>query len=343
MKGVLLILISSFGFLPMACAQTLNKEVNSIDTLAEKVLVYQLDNGAWPKQLMDKSVVNYELALDAQLLRTIKATTIEHATIDNKATTREIDILLEAFQQTKNQRYLLSAKRGIAYLLAAQYENGGWPQYFPDKHLYRAQITYNDNAMVNVLLILLKVALQHDVEVLPLVEFQKGAATAVQKGVDCILKTQVKQHGQLSIWAAQYDPENLVPAQARAFEPISLSTGESVGIIRFLMKVPNPTPDIINAIQAGVNWFEMHKQVGFKYGRDASGKNSLIPMEGAFYWGRFYDIATNRIIFGDRDGSVKYNFDELSLERRNGYVWYGDFASKLLESEYPKWLKKIKA
>ena len=30
------------------------------------------------------------------------------------------------------KKYLNAAKRGIDYLLTAQYANGGWPQYYPD-------------------------------------------------------------------------------------------------------------------------------------------------------------------------------------------------------------------
>ncbi|RZL19140.1 MAG: pectate lyase, partial [Pedobacter sp.] len=56
------------------------------DSTADKMLVYQLANGGWPKQLEDKSVVNYGATLTDDLLSKIKATTVLHATFDNKAT-----------------------------------------------------------------------------------------------------------------------------------------------------------------------------------------------------------------------------------------------------------------
>jgi len=59
-------------------------------------------------------------------------------------------------------------------------------------------------------------------------------------------------------------------------------------------------------------------------------------------WARFYDINTNKPLFGDRDGSVKYDYNEVSEERRNGYSWFGDFADKLINKEFPKWLDKNK-
>lgn len=47
-----------------------------------------------------------------------------------------------------------TAVRGLDYLLAAQYANGGWPQIFPLREDYARHMTFNDNAMVNVLVLL---------------------------------------------------------------------------------------------------------------------------------------------------------------------------------------------
>ena len=37
-----------------------------------------------------------------------------------------------------------SAIKGVDYLLAAQYRNGGWPQFFPLRTDYSRYITFND-------------------------------------------------------------------------------------------------------------------------------------------------------------------------------------------------------
>ncbi|MGE8422185.1 MAG: pectate lyase, partial [Sphingobacterium siyangense] len=206
----------------------IGQTVPTKDSLAEKMLQYQLSNGAWPKQLFDKSVVDYRLPLTKELLQKVKKTAIDHATLDNSATTREITGLVKAFKLTQNKAYLTAAEKGIAYILSAQYENGGFPQYYPNKSLYRAEITYNDNAMINALLVLYKVANKQDgfEAINPI--FVSKAQKAVEKGIACILKTQVMQDGKRSIWAAQYDQNTLKPAQARKFEPAALSTSESV-------------------------------------------------------------------------------------------------------------------
>lgn len=314
------------------------------DSLAEKVLVYQLPNGAWGKQLMDKKAVNYALPLTKELLQKIEATDEKYATIDNGATTREINILMEAYAKTQNTDYLNAARKGVEYLLEAQYEHGGFPQYYPNTSLYRAQITYNDNAMINALTVLDNLAKETGgFERLADDRLKKRAADAVARGVDCILKTQIVQGDSLAIWAAQYNQETLQPEQARAFEPVSLSTSESVNIVRFLMKHPI-TPAIEKAIESAIRWFEIHDLEGYRFDKTTNPKTGktvrdLVPDSTSVIWSRFYDIENNKPLFGDRDNSVTYDFSEISDERKNGYAWFGNWPIKLLEKDYPKWKK----
>jgi len=308
------------------------------DSTAEKMLVYQLGNGGWPKQLEDKSVVNYGASLTPELLAKIKATKDLHATFDNKATTREVVYLVKAYKKTQNKAYLTAAEKGLDYILAAQYANGGWPQYYPDQSSYRSEITYNDDAMINVLDILHDIATKkNDFEVVN-PEYIKKAEKAVAKGIDCILKTQVKQKGELTIWAAQYDKDSMLPAKARAFEPASLATGESAGIVRFLMGIKNPSADVKKSVAAAVKWFDTYKISGFRFVREKGKTASLIADNTSMAWARFYDLEKNVPIFGDRDNSIKSKLEELSAERRNGYAWYGNWGQKIIEKEYPKWL-----
>ncbi|MCZ4243327.1 pectate lyase [Pedobacter punctiformis] len=314
------------------------------DSIADKMLIYQLGNGGWPKQLEDKSVVKYENPLTPELKELIKSTKDLHATFDNKATSREVVYLVKAYKKTQNKAYLKAAEKGIDYILEAQYENGGWPQYYPDKALYRSEITYNDDAMINVLNILQDIATKsNDFEVVNAAYIPK-AEKAVTKGLNCILKTQVKQNGNLSIWAAQYDKDSMLPAKARNFEPASLSTSESVGVTRFLMRIKTPSSEIKTAIEAAVKWFDANKITGYRFDdvKDSSKPNGedrlLIADASSVIWARFYSLDGDKPIFGDRDNSIKNDVMELSYERRKGYAWYGNWARKLIEKEYPKWL-----
>ncbi|WDF45838.1 pectate lyase [Chryseobacterium sp. KACC 21268] len=314
------------------------------DSLAEKMLIYQLPNGAWGKHLVGGTSVNYEVAIDKNLLKKIKSTGDDHATIDNNATTKEINALVKAYKTTKNPAYLSAAEKGINYLLTMQYENGGFPQYYPNKQIYRKQITYNDNAMINALTVLYNISEgKNDFDSVNS-ELKLKSKTALKKGIECILTNQVLQNGIPTIWADQYDEITLQPAKARAFEPVSLATGESVGIVRFLMMQP-VTPEIEKSIKSAVKWFKENKIEGYSYKvvkQDKITVRVLTEEKGSVVWARFYDLNTNKPIFGDRDGSVKYNYNEISEERRNGYSWYIGFADKLIIKDFPNWLTSNK-
>ncbi|MBE8721392.1 pectate lyase [Sphingobacterium pedocola] len=314
------------------------------DSVADRMTSYQLKNGGWPKHLADKSVVDYSKPLTPALQKVIDQSTEKAATIDNNATTREINHLLLAYSKTNNDNYLQAATKGIAYILAAQNEKGGWPQYYPDSSSYRGQITYNDGAMINVLEILLSISTKQDRYAVLADKFNGRIEKALLRGIKCILQTQVKQGDKLSIWAAQYDQKTMEPAQARLFEPVALATAESAGILRFLMRLDNPTPEIKSAIIHAVEWFSTHKEVGYDYIKtEKNGKliRDVVPSSTSTIWARFYDVKTNEPIFGDRDNTIKHALNEVSEERKNGYSWYGNWPEKVITREYEKWLKRI--
>ncbi len=339
-QGQIFSMLVVLGLSSCATAQQTNQATVQTDPIAERMLVYQLSNGAWPKQLEDKSVVKYETPIDDALMAKIKATTYMHATIDNRATSKEINALVKAYQATRNKTYLQAAEKGLDYLLKAQYKNGGWPQYYPDKSSYRAEITYNDDAIVNVLNIMMDIATKSNGFEVVDQSYIAKAEDAVKRGLDCILKTQIIQNGKGSIWAAQYDQNTLQPAKARAFEPASLSTSESVNIVRFLMRIKNPTPELQTAINNAIDWFNATKITGYKFDKFPDGKDrGLIADPNSVIWARFYDLKTNQPIFGDRDNAVYKNVADISFERRNGYAWYGTWANNLVNKEYQKWLK----
>jgi hypothetical protein len=55
-------------------------------------------------------------------------------------------------------------------------------------------------------------------------------------------------------------------------------------------------------------------------------------------WARFYDPATLKPRFGDRDKTIHDELNDLSEERRIGYAWYGTWGDKVLKT-YAKWAK----
>ncbi len=57
--------------------------------------------------------------------------------------------------------------------------------------------------------------------------------------------------GKKTVWCAQHDEVTLAPRPARAFEPVSLVSAESAGILTLLMSLDQPSPAVIAAVEAG--------------------------------------------------------------------------------------------
>ena len=84
-----------------------------------------------------------------------KERTQDDSTIDNDATITQIRVLARvSFRHARRAGSRQALDAGVDYLLRAQYKNGGWPQYFPLRKDYSRHITFNDNAIVNVLTLL---------------------------------------------------------------------------------------------------------------------------------------------------------------------------------------------
>lgn len=322
------------------------REVEALkDSVAERMLLYQRNNGGWPQPGGD--AINYNLSLtDGQKATLLSEKGKLDATIDDKATTREINTLVATYKKTQNAAYLKAAENGIKYLLMAQNAVGGWGQFFPDSSSYHKHITYNDQAMMDVMWILKNITdRKNDFDVVANTLIPEAKA-AMAKGIDCILKTQYVQHGKLTAWCAQHDRKTLLPAKARAFELASLSGNESVGIVQFLMAIDNPSQEIKTAIRAAVAWLESVKIVGIRVDNivDASqpkGKDRIVVADpNSTLWARFYNLDTNKPFFTGRDSVPRATLAEIENERRVGYAYYGTWPAKLLSTEYPNWVQK---
>jgi PelA/Pel-15E family pectate lyase len=284
-------------------------------------------------------------------------------TLDNDATNTELHFLAEmaaACPGHEGDAYRASFLRGIAYLLHAQFPNGGWPQVWPLEGRYHDAITFNDDAVTESAETLTlttrgeRVGLE-DYSFVP-AALRERARIAAAKALECILMTRVRapqirvpaanvNGGVLTVWAQQNDPLTLAPVAGRNFEPAALSSGESASVMEYLMSLPSPSPALVRSVDAAANWFEAHKIMGYVWsgGRNTPGGRELTATPGAGpIWARYYSLPTGKPIFGDRDKTIHDNVMDLSLERRNGYAWYGKDPEQALQ-EYAAWKLKHRA
>ncbi len=307
---------------------------------ADSVLLYQSPEGAWPKNS------DLLVAPTPGLLAEIEKKG-ETNTLDNHATTRPMRFLALVAQAGGEEKYRAAVLRGVDYLLAAQYPNGGFPQFYPLRdHGYYSRITYNDGAMIDALELLRDIAAGQE----PFAFVDSGrrarCADAVARGIDCILKTQIVQETKPTAWCAQHDEKTLAPAWARKFEPPSLSGDESVDIVRFLMRIENPSPEVVAAVDGAVAWLRavvIHGQRLERIkGDDGRVERRLVADPSAPpLWARFYELGTDRPLYMDRDSRPVYTYAEIDYERRSGYDYHGEWAAGLLAKDYPAWRARI--
>ena len=260
-------------------------------------------------------------------------------TFDNDATITELRFLARvqaAAPGPEGDGYRKSLMHGIDYIRISQFPNGGWPQVYPLEGGYHDAITYNDDALDNIVSFLSDVAKgQGDYAAVP-EDMRMWAVRAQARALDVVLKSQVRIGGKLTVWGQQHDALTLEPISARNFEPPSLSAAESATLLVYLMKIEHPTPEVKASIRAGVQWLKDNALHDVALVRDASGRH-IVPQPGApLLWARYYDLKTGKPIFGDRDKSIHDDMMELSDERRNGYSWYNTTPQKALNA-FAKW------
>ena len=311
--------------------------------IADNVLLYQHANGGWGKNINMAQVLDEE-----ERRKVVEETRVVDTTIDNGSTFTQMRFLALVHESTGHTRFSSGFLRGVDYLLDAQYDNGGWPQFYPIRKGYYEHITYNDGAMIGVMRLLRDIAGgQAPYDFVDRAR-RDSARAAIDRGLEVILETQIVVDGNLTAWCAQHDRETLLPAKARSYELPSISGGESVGVVRYLMAIENPDAAIIRSVKGAIAWFDRSKVTGVAMVRkeDASLRRGydrvVVADENAPpLWGRFYQIETNRPIFVGRDGFIKFSLAEIEHERRIGYRYLGEYATTLLNEVFPAWQARI--
>jgi PelA/Pel-15E family pectate lyase len=195
---------------------------------------------------------------------------------------------------------------GLRGLLNAQYPNGAFPQGYDGKPrnpadypIKRGQIpqnwsrthegrdywfyyTFNDNTIRDCILTLLEAHRRYG---------KREYLDAAKRGGDFILLAQLPE--PQAGWGQQYDFE-MNPAWARRFEPPSVCSGESAGVIRTLVDLYLATGEekYLQPIPAAVDWFK---------------RSTLAPNQ----WARFYELGTNKPLYFTKDYKLVYTDNDL--------------------------------
>lgn len=312
--------------------------------IAANVLLFQRENGGWPKDYDMLAVLTDE---QAKAIRDTRART--DTTFDNHTTHTQVDYLARAFTQLGDAAYRDACVRGIDFILGTQYPNGGFPQRWPNIKGIAGHITFNDGVMIGIMDVL-KAAAHRDSHFTWLDDARRErAGKAVRSGIVCLVRSQIRVGNRLTGWGQQHDAKTLETTAARTFELACTSPADTTEIVRFLMRVESPTPEIIRAIDSAVSWLRRAQLSGVRVERVPAPPVEFFRHKTDFdvvvvkdekappLWARTYEVGTDRPIFASRDGIKVYTLAEVDRERRTGSGWYGNWPQKLIESEYSKW------
>ena len=286
--------------------------------LAEAVISFQLPSGGWSK------AVKFDTGPRKPGMQWTSGEDPWHyaGTFDNRATTGELQFLATAYNAAPSDAILRSIERGLDYILDAQFPNGGWPQDYPLEGGYHDFITLNDQSMLHVLEFLERVVQGGEGFGFFKDEARRELArSAIERGNECLLRLQIKS----TVWCAQYEPITLAPAHARLFEPASLSGGESVEVVRHLMRLPK-TPAREKAIESAIAWFS--KARTFPPEKDGDSPR----------WARFYDLKSREPIFtGKTDGRNYPTYEALREKNPGGYDYLVSKPADLIGKWAARW------
>ena len=222
-------------------------------------------------------------------------TTNDRDVLDEGAPARAITFLLDlkGSDSVQTERFRLSARAGLDFLVNAQNRDGGWPFKLTDWTYYRYS-TLNDGVTTEAIR-----ALVEGFETFGDPRYRDAAL----KGVQFLLNVQAEN----GAWAQQYDAAGK-PGKARAFEPVAYASLESA-----------------HAMLTIADFYALTESETLKLSLLAARDWLAARRLGDTGWARFYEIGTDRPVFGDRDGSVHYSIDRISEERAAGYAWIREF------------------
>ena len=305
-----------------------------IDQYTYNMTTWQIANGGFYKAMADKYKSAYSGGQKSEWRAKDGG---DLGTIDNNATIQEMRLLAVRYKETTNNNYKVAFKtsfnKAVNFLLTMQRSKGGLPQVWPKRGNYSDQITLNDNAMIRAMVTMMDIANKtspFDSDIIDEATRSKMQG-AMDKAIDYLLKAQIVNNGNLTVWCAQHDTNSLAPVGARAYELPSKSGNESMGVVWFLMNWPKQTEAIQNAVKGAIAWYKKNRLKDKAFSKTAG----VVDKAGSSLWFRFYEVNSDDYFFCDRDGaSTKtQDFMKISAERRTGYQWAGDYGSAILATE----------
>ncbi len=321
---------------------------DQVQEIAANILLFQRDNGGWPKDYDMLAILTEE---QKKLVRDSHAK--NDTSYDNHNTHSQVAYLARAFALTGDTALRDACRRGLEFMLASQYANGGFPQWWPKPGGIAKRITFNDGVMMGIMNVLKDAAdrAPHFAWIDEALRARCAAAEA--KGLDCLMKTQVVANGVRTGWGQQHDETTFETVGARTFELPCIAPGDTAEVVQFLMRYERPSAEIVTAVEAAVAWLKKTQLNGIAVKRVPAPPAEFVRHKTDFdvvvvadekalpLWARMVEPGTDRPIFASRDGVKVYSLAEVDRERRTGSGWYAAAPRRVVTRDYNAWKAKL--
>lgn len=225
-----------------------------------------------------------------------------NATYDDLGTISAAKFLLRMYVEKNDPAYKAPLEKVIHFILESQYPVGGWPQRYPlrydhpfeGKEDYSSFITLNDDVTPEIIDFLIQCY-----QAMGLQNIKEPIMRAMY------LTITLQQGEPYAGWADQYTVTDLKPAHARSYEPRSVNTGTTVGMIYQMMEYYKLTADtrFLSGIPAAIKFLESQKlpetEVRKWHRKSDNPDEILVP--------RFIDPDTGKPLYVHRKGGNIYN------------------------------------
>lgn len=237
-----------------------------------------------------------------------------NATFDDAGTAESSQFLLRLYTEKEDETFKPALDKAIDFVVESQYPVGGWPQRFPAPEEefskdgaadYTGYITFNDDvAAENIEFLLMVYQALGDESVLD----------TVRSGMDAFTVTQ--QPAPQAGWSLQHTVEDLQPAGARSYEPLSLATHTTASNVEKLLGFYELTGDekYLEGVPAALDWLDSVRLPEDQWTEDGR------------QYPTFIELGTNDALYVHRRGSNVVNGEYyVDKDPANTIVHYNSF------------------
>ncbi len=336
----------------------LNDEYELLTSIADNIVALQNEDGGFCL-LPD----NIDLTQDnlASKLGSLK----DDSSLENGSTVAQLRYLAKYITENKpdDDRYKNAFFKGLDFLLNNQRANGGWCMEPASAKGFNGNTEIGNKVTTEVLTLLQDIAVlnnQNFVFVRKSVDISP-IKSALEKGNNFIVSSQLSENGTKSGWATQVKDDNTV-TMGRTYERESVSSFTTKDVVDYLMSVHNPSAQMIDAVTSAVAWLKEVKieDKELQIVNDTSMNNGfdVYLVDGAGTWASnyVYDEASNsyRPLYSDVDPDKSdqklvnvwepytYGSDEILYATRTSIRYYDNsLADEIIDEGYDVWLSYI--